>query len=85
MSSQIEEWEEHNEGWRYDPPDGPSSRWSQEEWQEVIDRVINLQTTWTCEMGGCTGKTYSSLRKARQHVESQHAQELAEEYGEAEQ
>lgn len=74
-----EEWEEHNEPFNYDPPSLPGDRWSSEQTQELVDRVINRRTNWFCDR--CTGRgPISTLRKARRHVENQHLTDLLNKY-----
>lgn len=74
--SREDRWEEHNRSFRYEAPDGPSTTWSEEELEELYDRVIGkLGGKWTCQK--CT-KPFSSLRKARSHVERHHSEQLIE-------
>lgn len=74
-----EEWEEHNESFDYEPPELPADRWSSEQTQELVDRVISRRTNWFCDK--CTGRgPISNVRKARRHVENQHLPGLLEKY-----
>lgn len=74
-----EEWEMHNESFRYEPPELPGDAWSSEQYEELLDRFISRQTEWFCEK--CTGRgPISSLQKARRHVESKHGSKLIEQY-----
>ena len=69
------EWERHNKSFNYEPPELPREKWSQEQTQELIDRVIRRKKSWICVE--CTGKgPISSLQKARRHVEKQHLPSL---------
>lgn len=73
QTDQVESWKEHNEGFRYEPPEGPPELWEQEDYQELYDRVIDRQVKWSC--GKCS-KPFPSLRRAREHVENNHSEYL---------
>jgi len=67
----MEEWERHSDGIRYDEPGKPAEMWSQEEWQMAVDQHIQRRVKWQCDL--CSGKApMRSLRKARSHVEGHH-------------
>lgn len=74
----LEEWEEHNESFSYDPPEKPAEAWSSEEYTELYDRVIRREVQWFCDK--CTGRgPIGTLEKARRHVEG-HNDDLVEQY-----
>jgi hypothetical protein len=72
-----EKWEEHNESFQYDAPDRPADAWSSEEYTELYDRLIGKRVQWPCQK--CS-KPFSSLQKARRHVEKQHGSQLLDKY-----
>ncbi|WP_135807323.1 alkaline phosphatase family protein [Halorussus marinus] len=74
-----EEWEEHNESFNYDAPDGPPDTWSSEEYTELHDRLIGQRTEWYCQY--CSTSPFSRLEKARRHVGKQHGDHLYQKYG----
>jgi hypothetical protein len=81
MSSQTqsrtaeEEWEEHNEGFRYDWPDEPPEMWSSDQYDELHDRFIRRIKKFACQK--CE-KRFSTVEKARRHVGKQHGDHLYE-------
>ena len=75
----VEEWEEHNESFNYDPPELSGHQWSSEQQQELFDRVISRQIQWFCDR--CTGHgPIQTLQRARSHVRNQHGDELIEKH-----
>jgi hypothetical protein len=73
----LERWKEHQEPFKYEPPEKPADAWTSEEREELYDRVIRRAVQWLC--GECTGRgPIRSLKKARRHVESNHAADLVE-------
>lgn len=68
-----QEWEDHNQGFHYEPPEKPPELWSKEDYTELYDRVITKRHRWECQK--CC-KPFSSIEKARRHVENQHAEKL---------
>jgi hypothetical protein len=77
--SPQQEWEAHNKSFEYEPPEKPGDAWSSEEYQELYDRVISRRIEWLCDR--CTGRgPFRSLKKARQHVQSQHGTYLIEKH-----
>lgn len=69
----VEEWEQNNDSFNYEPPEGPPESWSSDEYTALFDRVVGRRVEWVCEK--CS-KPYGSLRKVRRHVESQHSETL---------
>lgn len=69
----YEEWQRHNESFRYEPPDRGPEWWSQEEYNELYDRVIQRRVKWICNE---CGQPMGSLKTARQHISSQHREHL---------
>jgi len=75
----VEEWEEHNESFNYDPPKLPGHQWSSEQQQELFDRIISRQIQWFCDE--CSGQgPIRTLQRARSHVRNQHGEELIEKH-----
>lgn len=73
-----EEWEQNNQGFRYEAPEKPGEMWTSEEMQELRDRHITRRKEWFCDL--CTGRgPIGTLRKARRHMES-HTQKLLEKH-----
>lgn len=75
QQSAVEQWREHNESFQYEPPDEEPEAWSAEQYDELHDRIIGRQVTWTCEK--CS-KPFPSLDRARRHVRTKHSEELLE-------
>lgn len=73
MATDVDEWEENANGFGYDPPEGPPEMWSQDDYTALFDRVISRRVEWTCQK--CS-KPFSTLERARSHVENQHADSL---------
>lgn len=70
--------EEHNESFNYDTPEKEPELWSSEEYTEFYDRLIRRRTEWYCQFYSTS--PFSTLRKARSHVENQHTDRLLEKY-----
>lgn len=75
----VEQWEEHNKSFQFEPPEGPPESWSQEDYERVHDRLISRRTEWSCQY--CSAAPFSSIEKARRHVANQHGEHLYEKYG----
>lgn len=72
-------WELNNRQFSYEPPQKPADAWSQEEQQELYDRVIRRNTDWLCQE--CTGHgPMNSLEQARRHVQNKHGYDLLEKH-----
>lgn len=69
----VEEWEKNKEGFRYDPPEEEPEMWGTEEYTRLYDRIISRHVRWECQK--CS-KPFSSLERARSHVETQHSEQL---------
>lgn len=76
MADAIEEWEANSEGFRFEPPDGPPEAWSQADYTRLFDRIISRRVEWQCQT--CS-KPFTSLERARSHVENTHADRLIDE------
>lgn len=72
-SEVVEEWRENNEGFRYEPPEKGPEYWSQDEYNELYDRVIQRNVEWVCDE--CS-TPFNSLERARRHVADQHGDRL---------
>jgi len=72
-----EVWEANNEEFHYEPPQKSPELWSSDEFTALYDRVIGKRVRWTCQK--CS-KPFSSLEKARSHVEKQHSENLLDRY-----
>lgn len=73
-----EEWEEHNQTFGYEPPEDPPEVWSDQEYNELYDRVISKERHgFTCNR--CASSPHATVEKARRHVESQHMGKLLQE------
>lgn len=71
----IEEWEQHNEDFSYEPPNTSPENWDSEQYQELFDRAIRQEVNWVCTVCNTPHRT---LRKARSHVRSKHQEKLIE-------